>query len=415
MEVDPLTNEMEGTTTIRAAATGPLAAFNLDFQGLQVDEILVDGAPVRFAITEHELTIAPAQPLAKGSSFIVNVRYHGSPQAIPDVASGEFVMVGWFHDPAGAINVLSEPNGAASWFPSNDHPLDKATFRFDISVPDGWVVAAPGILREAAESGGLDRFVWEMDQPMATYLASINIDRYIVESSRGPDGVVIRNYLTSDVTADRRAGIDAIPEMLRFFSGLFGPYPFDEYGVVIASAGIEGCRMGFSAMEVQTMPVHCPTLRALHEITMAHELAHQWFGDSVSLKSWQDIWLKEGIATYASWMWMTRHGDLETLTQVARTEAKKYEHESLTGEPPPTELYDDEVYSGGALVFHALRLKVGDEAFFEILRAYLDRYRYGNAGKDEFLAISEEVSGQELSTFFDSWLMHAPQPGLPAP
>lgn len=420
LDVDPASNQIHGTTTIQAIAAEALKSLNLDFQGLTIDEVRVDDSAARYAVQEHELTIIPVRTLEAGSAFTVSVRYHGDPQPILNVAragaeSRSAPVVGWFRAANGAINVLNEPNGAASWFPANDHPRDKATYRFEIRVPDPWIVAASGTLRQVVAGGGGKLYVWEMDEPMASYLASIDIDQYILETSPGPGGVVIRNYLTPGLPDELRANIRSIPRIMEFYDGLFGPYPFSEYGVLIANADIDACRGRGAAVEVQTLSIHCATSRMLDESVLAHELAHQWFGDDVSLENWQDIWLKEGMATYAQWMWEARDRDLNGLTSFIRIQRMLYSHETPIGEPPPGDLYDDEVYLGGAQVFHALRLKVGDPLFFKILRTYLERYRFGNLGTDGFIALAEEVSGQELSAFFDSWLMQATPPEIPAP
>jgi len=202
--------------------------------------------------------------------------------------------------------------------------------------------------------------------------------------------------------------------MIEYFSSIFGPYPFDEYGVVIPDANNPFCD-ALGAEEIQTLSIHCPG-GATAENIIAHELAHQWFGDSVSLKNWQDIWLKEGMATYAEWLWFTRRSaDVKVMNRVVRIKMAGYVPTMQTGHPNADNLYGDEVYTGGALVFHALRLQVGDEAFFKILRTYLERYRYGNAGTDEFIAVAEEVSGQDLRAAFDNWLLENKLPDIPEP
>jgi aminopeptidase N len=416
LTIDPITNAISGTTTVEAKATQRLNSLNLDFQDLTIDTLQVNAAPATFSVQDHELTIVPQQSLANGDAFSISVTYHGNPQPVKNVASNFFSPKGWFHSANGAINVMNEPNGAAGWFPVNDHPRDKATYRFEITVPKPWVVAASGTLRETIDDGSQIRYIWEMDKPMASYLASINVGQYVVETSQGPGGVAIRNYLPPDLAGSLKKNVGTISNMIEYLNGLFGPYPFDEYGVVIADSGIAHCRRFFgAAFEAQTLSVHCVYPLMLDESVLVHELAHQWFGNAVSLENWQDIWLKEGMATYAEWLWQTRGQDVNALTALANEQRNSYQHDSKIGQPPADELYDWEVYIGGAQVFHALRLQVGDETFFKILRTYLERYRYGNAGTDEFIAVAEEISGQELSAFFDSWLMQTTLPEMPTP
>jgi aminopeptidase N len=413
LDVDPESGEIIGKTTIEAVAETDLSSFDLDFQGFEIDSLTVGGSKAAYTREDRELIITPGAPLQAGDEFTVDVAYHGIPQPVYFNAL-DFKM-GWLQGTSKAINVLSEPDGASSWFPVNDHPLDKATYRFEVAVPQPWVVAATGNLLGTTAVGDKVRYIWEMNKPMASYLASISIDNFTVEESMGPGGIVIRNYIPQDVDPMLTRNLDQLPEMLDYFSELFGPYPFDAYGVLIADETIGPCLEGSLSLEAQSLSVHCPSEYMLSETVLAHELAHQWFGDSVSLERWQDIWLKEGIATYSSWLWESRGYSLESLTAWAKDQKENMPPNSKIGEPPPDELYDWESYSGGAMVFHALRLQVGDEAFFNILRTYLERYKYGNASTEDFIAVAEEVSEQELSAFFDSWLMQAELPDFPEP
>ena len=414
LDVDPLANVITGTTTITAKATQALSAFNLDFAGepidaLTVDAVTVDGRAAAFTHETYELVITPTVAPADTELFTTVVAYHGSPEPIPSLA-GE--TIGWFHSPSGAVNVVGEPDGAEGWFPANDYPTDKATFRFEITVPAPYVVAAPGLLRDTEQQGDNIRYVWEMDQPIATYLAAVNIDKYEVETAAGPDGVEIRNYFPQDYPAAERKRYAALPQMIEYFSSLFGPYPYAAYGVLIADPEVEIC--GFMvAEETPTLSTHCATGEAADEDVVAHELAHQWFGDSVSVASWQDVWLKEGLATYAQWLWLTRAEGRAALDEMASSSLQDMGLTASIAQPPPYDLYGNGSYIGGALVFHALRLKVGDEAFFKILRTYYDRYKGGSAGTQDFIAVAEEVSGQELSPFFSDWLYSTDLPALP--
>jgi aminopeptidase N len=411
LDVDPRTNQVNGSATITANASEYLGSFNLDFHGLIVDSVTVNDAQAEFSHNEDEVTIKPAQILEADKPFTVVVRYHGSPEMIK-IQAGYFEM-GWSHVESGAINVWGEPDGAVTWFPSNNHPRDKATYRFEITVPNPWVVAASGTLKEAKKNGNNATFFWDMDKPMATYLASINIDQYELVTQSGPNGMTIRNYFPTDFPGSLRIGFNILPAAIDFFDDLFGPYPFDEYGVVIAE--LEGfCEVTETALEVQSISLHCPTAIMTSEWVIVHELAHQWFGDSVSLENWKDIWLKEGIATYSEWLWDSKN-DPATLARIAKTQEISFSDDRTVSvaEPARANIYTNESYAGGALVFHALRLQVGDETFFKILQSYTERYRYGNAGTDEFIAIAEEVSGEDLKPFFDAWLFSKTLPDLP--
>ncbi len=318
LDVAPLANVVTGTTTMTARATQPLSAFNLDFAALPIDAVTVDGRAATYTHAGRELTITPPAPLANADLFTTVVAYHGSPAPIPSLAGD---TTGWFHSPSGAINVVGEPDGARGWFPANDYPSDKAAFRFEITVPAPYVVAAPGILRATEQEGDRIRYIWEMEQPIATYLAAVNIDHYDVETAAGPQGVAIRNYFPHAYPSAERKRYAVLPQMIEYFAEIFGPYPYDAYGVLVADPEAAPCKF-MVAEETPTLSTHCATTRAADEDVVAHELVHQWFGDSVGLAAWQDMWLKEGLATYGQWLWGTH--------------APRGGHSS-TGLPPATE------------------------------------------------------------------------------
>ena len=410
VEVDPAANTLNGSTTVAAKATESLKSFNLDFHALTIDSVLVDNSLAEFSRDGDEMTVTPSKPIESSRSFTVVINYHGTPGLI--TFEGLPIQMGWSHARDGTINVWGEPNAASTWFPNNNHPRDKASYLFEITVPKPWIVAASGSLKETRDNGDKTLFIWEMEQPMASYLASINIDQYELFTQTGPNGIVIRNYFPPDYPKTLRIGFNILPDAIDFFEDLFGPYPFNEYGVVI-SDDTSPCNFVDTALEAQSMSIHCPSDVMASERVIIHELGHQWFGDSVSLENWKDIWLKEGLARYSEWLWTSKN-DPNALSGIAKSyENGFFDSDSSVGEPPPSNLYSDESYTGGALVLQALRLQVGDEAFMKLLKTYAERYRYGNAGTDEFIALAEEVSGQDLKAFFDQWLFSERLPKLP--
>jgi aminopeptidase N len=315
---------------------------------------------------------------------------------------------GWHHNDEGEVYVSSAISGSANWYPVNDHPLDKASYSFRITVPKPYVVAANGLLQQEVDNGDTVTYVWEAAEPMASYATGLNVAEYVIETEQGPDGVLIRNYLPPDFPESSKTVIDQTVDMLAFFSERFGLYPFEAYGIVIVDIP------DFGAMETQTLSQHVETEYSLDEYVVAHELAHQWFGDSVSLENWQEIWLKEGAATYAEWLWLEKNEGVEALdAKVRRVYPMEAWSSNPPGNPSPTNLYSNTVYDRGALTFHALRLHVGDEVFFQILREYTDRFRYCNASTADFIAIAEDVSGQNLGEFFDAWLYAKQIPAIP--
>jgi aminopeptidase N len=411
LDADPATNEVTGKTVIEAKAIQGLSTLNLDFQGFTVESVSVNGSTATFSREKAEMTVTPSEPLASGSTFTIEVGYHGIPtrvvsQAIP-------LAVGWFHSKDGTMNVLTEPDGASTWFPNNNHPRDKATYHFEVTVPTPWVVAATGSLIDTKQNGEKSTFIVEMDKPMATYLASVNIGHYELVTQSGPHGMTIRNYFPPDYPKSFRDEFNVLPAAIEFYESMFGPYPFKEYGVVIAGTGTAGCDGVGTADETQSLSIHCPTMTMATEDVIVHELAHQWFGDNVSLENWQDIWLKEGFATYAEWLWNSKN-DPAALAAIAKEKEKSFFDSDLpVAKPTPDNLYTDESYTGGALVLQALHLKVGDENFIKIMKTYNERYGDGNASTDEFIALAQEVSGQDLGSFFEQWLFSNTMPALP--
>jgi aminopeptidase N len=409
LTVDMAQRRIMGHTTIQARATQALRSFNLDFAPFDIVEVLVNGQPTQYHYEQDEFVVTVAQALAQDADFTVAVAYEGSPGPANNYDLGS----GWFWQ-GGFAYVAAEPFGAHAWYPANDHPLDKATYTFRVTAPAGFVVAANGLLTSTTEEGSQVTYVWQPQAPMASYLATVSIGPYEVLNDETTSGLPIVNFFPTDEAAALSRTFAATPDMIDYLAGLLGPYPFDSYGAIVPG----GSTGSFVALETQTRSLFLDEY-PLNDDVIVHELAHQWFGDSVSLERWQDIWLKEGFATYTELLWLEHRSGRTAVEQRVAAMYQQLAQQARVGtyrppgDPAADDLYTDAVYDGGALVLYALRHQIGDDAFFETLRTYLQRYRYGNAGSDDFIAVAEEVSGQDLGPFFDDWLYSQPMPPLP--
>ncbi|CAN5699799.1 M1 family metallopeptidase [soil metagenome] len=396
LTVDMQSHAVTGTTTIAARATQALSSFNFDFQGLQIQKIIVDAKPATFQRMASELTIKPAASLRNGQPFTTTIAYSGVPTALTDPGV-PFEKIGWLVYKPG-IFVASEPSGAMTWYPVNNHPRDKATYTFRITVAKPYVVAANGLLQAELDQGDNRTFQWEMHKPMASYLATLTIAKFKVVTEQGPNNLPIRNYFPLNASQQTLAPFQQTAEMIQFYSDLIGPFPFEAYGAVVVDDDFP------TAFEAQTLSIFGPN--TLFEAAVAHELSHQWFGDSVSLTNWQDIWLNEGFAMYLESLWLEhKQGQPAFAQRMHRLyQSMKEQQLGAAGSPTVETLFGPATYVRGAWTLHALRLRVGDAPFFKILRTYYSRYQYSNASTADFIAIAETVSGQQLDDFFDAWL-----------
>jgi hypothetical protein len=620
LSYDPATDNLAGSATIDAKATQNLSRFNLDFDGLTVRSIKVDGRPADWNRDNGELIVQPARGLRDGAAFNVVVRYDGVPQTLD-----EFGLSGFIHTDDGAI-VAGQPHGAATWFPVNDHPSDKAAYTIKLTVPRGLQAISNGVLEDRHTNGDWTTWTWEAKEPMASYLVTAAIGKYNVSRYRadgirywdaldtqlfdpvatphsgtqlalsqignlsykrlahtisvpaggaqlsfwvtrdtepnwdflfveahtvgqddwttlpdanghtsqdtgrscpywlslhpflthyqtdngdgtcapsgtsgawwavsgksdgyeqwsidlsawaGKDVEVSISYASDDTVQHNGVFVDDIvvstgvgstsfeddgdaldgwvvlgapegsaanpndwivgtvadvppptgeiaqlsfarePEIVGFLSGVFGPYPFSAAGGIVD--GVEG--LGF-ALETQTRPIYSRdffTDQLSGDSVLVHELAHQWTGDSLALAKWRHIWLNEGFATYAEWLWSEREGlgsaqDIFDFYYAAIPADDPFWSVKI-GDPGPDLLFDIAVYYRGAMTLHELRLAVGDEVFFRILREWAQSRAGGNVTTAQFIRLAERISGQDLDQLFDTWLFSTEKPVLSA-
>lgn len=410
LKYQPVTDLLEGTATILATTTQQLTRFNLDF-GLDVSEVRVNGKPAAHTRTgDQELEITPKAALDKGSSVSVVVRYAGKPSQVK--ING---WTAWARTPDGGV-AAQEPESAAWWFPSNDHPLDKATYDISVSVPDGNQAISNGVLQSQSSKLGWTRFNWRSSKPQATYLTTLAVGKFDITTDRTSDGIPVLNAYSKDLgdnAGAARASIERTTEVAEWLSGVFGPYPFNALGGYVPNV-----TSGF-ALETQTRPFYSPKQFAngSNVSVVVHELAHQWYGDSVSVDGWKDIWINEGFARYSQWLWSEKEGEGTARELADYTYAQHPADDPFwtvkPGDPGPDDQFDAAVYDRGALAIQALRVKLGDEAFFAVLKGWPAEHAYGNARVADFVTYAERVSGKPLAGLIDAWLYQPSRPQAP--
>ena len=423
---DPATDRLVGVATIRARATQNLSRFNLDFVGLTVRSITVNGRSATWSRTDHELQVTPRHGLRDGAAFTTVVRYDGVP-ITGEIVFGpdDSIPAGFIHTDDGAL-IIGQPEVAATWFPVNDHPIDKASYTFIVTAPAGLEVVANGRLVNRQRQGNQRTWTWHAPEPMASYLTTVNIGEFDTRQYRTPDGLWMFDALDPDLftepvdpddpTSPTYGGIAEgsfarQDEMLNFLQEQFGRYPFSSGGGVV-----DDYEELFFALETQTRPVYSKYFFSTPEggdAVLIHELAHQWYGDSVAVAEWKHIWLNEGFATYAEWLW-SEDQDLGKAQEIFdgfySIPAEDPFWSLVIGDPGPELLFDGAVYYRGAMALHALRLEVGDEDFFRILQAWARRKAGGNGTTPQFIRLAERVSGEQLDDLFQAWLFTGSKP-----
>ena len=409
---DDNSREIDSVAFITLTATQALAQFNLDLIGFEVTSVLVNDQAADFERDGRELIIRPASALAIDEVAIVEVNYQGRPTLLDSI--GAPFSTGWM-DLGDTIVVAGEPDGAAGWYPVNEHPIDKAAYRVEVTASSDLVVAANGIQTSVTENGdGTTTWVYESSGPQAHYLTTVAIgDLVFYDGADSQSGVEVRHFFHEDVFDQSVATMERTGIMIDVFEDQFGPYPFENYGAVVVNADL-----GF-ALETQTLSVFGADLVdsfASREDIVAHELVHQWFGNHVTVAQWQDIWLNEGFATYGEYLWEEAIDPDYDIDAAVR---RDYEDLGFLlgvppGAPPPGDLFNGSVYIRGAFTLHALRTTIGDDAFFRLLATYVEEFGGGNAETSDFVSLAEDISGQDLEEFFQGWLYDTQVPPLPS-
>ncbi|HWI44444.1 MAG TPA: M1 family metallopeptidase [Nocardioides sp.] len=400
---------LTGRTRIRMVATQRLTSFSLDLL-LPVRSVRVAGRSARFSKPDrHELLVRPRSPIAAGTPFTVVVRYAGAPR--PLAYAGER---NWLAD-AHEVVAMNQPHMAPWWFPSNDHPSDKARYDIRVTVPRGKQVVSNGRLEGRTVSGARATTHWRMKQPMATYLAFFAAGDFTIEKGRSKAGIPFYDAVSDQLPkADRARALRVLRRSAAVTDWLqrhLGDYPFATTGGLVTALPV-----GF-ALENQSRPTYGSWI---YPGVVVHELAHQWFGDSVSIARWRDIWLNEGFATYEEAAWSAAHGGPTTASWLRQMYADwctapkdAFWRLDLT-DPGPAHVFDSAVYDRGAMVLAALRNRIGAADLTAVLRRWTREHRGGNGRVSDFEALAATVSGERLDGFFDAWLRGGRPPAATA-
>ncbi|MFY9764580.1 MAG: M1 family metallopeptidase [Mycobacterium sp.] len=399
-------NRLSGSATITAVTLTELQELTLDLSdALTVSKVSVNGKrAAHFACHDRKLRIRLQSKLATGAAMSILVRYSGSPRPLRSLWGD----VGFEELTNGAL-VAGQPNGAASWFPCDDHPSAKAAYRIQISTENPYRVVANGKLVSRRRRSARTAWTYEQPEPTSTYLVTLQIGMYeMTRLAKTP--VPMQAALPERLRRNFDHDFARQPEMMELFVELFGPYPLaNGYTVVVTDDALE------IPLEAQGISIfganHCDGSRASERL-IAHELAHQWFGNSVTARQWRDIWLHEGFASYAEWLWSEHSGgpDADELARHYQEQLRESSQDLLLADPGPRDMFDDRVYKRGALTLHALRRRLGDEKFFALLRDWTTRYRHGSVITDDFTGLAANYCDESLQQLWDVWLYSTPVP-----
>jgi aminopeptidase N len=398
----PSDGTIRASASLNAVATQRLSRFSLDLDGLEVTEVKVDNQPARFNRGRGKLKVRPRTPIEVRQGFNVFIRYQGRPRKVTDPDGSQ---EGWYRTDDGALAV-GEPIGTAAWLPCDNVPADKASFEISISVPSSLKGVSNGRLDKVERSGRRKTFFWVEEEPMSTYLAVVDIGRGRLVRTEAEE-IPAWTLIDPRLTGDSAPVLSQLPEVISFESEIFGAYPFNAAGSIVDFAP----ELGY-ALETQTRPIYAfaPDLT-----TLVHETAHQWFGDSVGLERWPDIWLNEGFATWTEWYYAERHGD-QTARGIFRRLYRVPASKTGFWDPPsghpgtPKKLFGTSVYVRGAMALEALRAEIGTKAMLELLRRWATGHSHASADIGQFVELAEEVSGRQLDGLFDDWLYRRGKP-----
>lgn len=391
------------TLTFRAA--GDAARIPLDFnEELAISAATVDGTPAEVRVDGNDLTVEHA--VTADRQYELVLEYAGTPATAPAPSQrADFRQgVGWSTTPEHETSTLQEPFGAFTWYAVNDHPSDKALYDFTLTVPEPWSGVANGVLTSSTTEAGRSVNTWHLAEPASSYLVTVAFGDFQHTELESESGVPIQIWTDADgEPAPGDTGYAG--EAIDWLEEILGPYPFDSFGVLVVDND--------SGMETQTMITLGDSAYSLSAAVIVHEAAHHWYGDTVTPADWSDVWMNEGMAMYLQGMWEAEQEGIPVARKMDDWAAFEADLRAESGPPgafDPAHFGNGNIYYGPALMWQELRERIGDEEFFEVLREWPAAQANGTADRREYLAWIEETTGEELTSFFDDWLLDPTTP-----
>ncbi|WP_392673053.1 M1 family metallopeptidase [Streptomyces sp. LN785] len=406
---------LDAVTTIQARTTEPLDRINLDFTRGTVRSVAVNGLRADFAVVGEDLVVEPLGPLPAGVPISITVRHTSDP-------SGDQNSGGWLRTADGLV-MANQADAAHRVFPSNDHPADKAYFTFHVTAPNDLTVVANGLPAGRVRQDATTTWTYRTEHPMATELAQVSIGHSAIARRTGPHRLPIRDVVPTADAARLEPWLKKTPGQLEWMERQVGRYPFETYGLLVADE-----ETGFE-LETQTLTLFersVFTNKAYPEwyveSIMVHEMAHHWFGDSVSPQAWSDLWLNEGHASWYEARYAEDHAKKSLVKRMHDAYTRSDAWRAVGGPPArpaapapgqKISLFRPVVYDGSALVLYALRQEIGKDAFDLLERSWVRAHRDSNASTADFVRLASSIAGRDLTTFFQGWLYGKKTPPMP--
>ncbi|PQZ96633.1 peptidase M1 [Arthrobacter sp. MYb224] len=400
-------NLLEGKAVLHLRALQDLDTVQLNLHGLRVLKATCQGKKAQVSKRNHRIEVQLPSRLAAGERTELTLRYAGN----PGVQNGIWGEVGWEELTDGVL-VSGQPTGAATWFPCNDHPSHKSTYRFSIATDAGYRAVANGELINHSRAASRDTWVYEQREPMASYLATLQIGRYS-EIPFDEDRHLVA-YAVPGMDLKVRGAFGKQTEMAEVFERHFGPYPFESYKIVVVNDELE---IPLEAQGLSIFGLNHLSMDWEAQRLIAHEFSHQWWGNSLTLKRWKDIWLHEGFACFSEWLYSEAAGvmPMAERARLAWELLDGQDQDLAMGDPGAKDMFDDRVYKRGAMALFALLGELGTETFYTMLKEWVAARSHGHVDTEAFIAHAQGFAPDALdvAALLRPWLYDQKLPVFP--